>query len=252
MLLNKFCMEFVKIYYCLVIIIFSNDFFHCRLSVLHSICCLFAAYGLPLCNFDRTVWMHRYQRCCIGGSCKLWEHICVLSQAGALVPAVLWTHYQSNCKLTQKGEVWWSVSGAVWLVLCGRPLGAVGWDTAGARARSACQNRRWNSNLLSSILWKQMENAALINLQGKEFWNQALHMPSSPLPPHTFLFFACLEKQNSEIRPQGKCVVLRWAVLLKAPKASSRAVKYMEGASVTSEGNSKSGMRPWRRWHWEP
>lgn len=66
----------------------------------------------------------------------------------------------------------------------------------GPSTRSAFQNRRWNGNLLSDILWKQMENTMLINLQGKEFWKQALHM-SSPRPLEPF----CMLRKTEELSP---------------------------------------------------
>lgn len=60
-----------------------------------------------------------------------------------------------------------------------------GWvGTPGTVFCSVFQHRRWNSNLLSDILVKQMESTLPVNLQGKGLWEQPLHMS---FPPWFFL-----------------------------------------------------------------
>lgn len=100
------------------------------------------------------------------------------------------------------------------------------WVCAGGRIGpgSVCcsvfQHRRWNSNLLSAILAKQMESTLLVNLQGKGFWEQALHMSFPPW------IFACLGKQqwsHSLLLEGSWCGVPTPAVEMdkKLPKAST-------------------------------
>lgn len=100
---------------------------------------------------------------------------------GDPVPAVLGFH-RSDWKLAPKRDL---VERGWGCWVCAAGGTSQGWvGTPGTVFCSVFQHRRWNSNLLSDILVKQMESTLPVNLQGKGLWEQPLHMS---FPPWFFL-----------------------------------------------------------------